>query len=61
MGRILGEAVRRGQVLPGSFCEGRVAARDKHVGAQFDHMTTHMGGHTCNEFRAVCPRTRRQH
>ena len=35
--------------------------RDRHVGVQFDHMTTHIDGKTFKEFRAVCPATRRQY
>ncbi len=63
VGRILRWAVANGRARPCSFCEGRVAAkpRDRHVGVQFDHMTTHIDGRTFKEFRAVCPKTRRQY
>ena len=77
VGRILRWAVANGRARPCSFCEGRVAAkrrrgftgaharrwkpRDRHVGVQFDHMTLRIDGKTFKEFRAVCPKTRRQH
>ena len=63
VGRILRWAVANGRARPCSFCEGRVAAKphDRHVGVQFDHMTTHIDGKTFKEFRAVCPKTRRQY
>ena len=77
VGRILRWAVANGRARPCSFCEGRVAAkrrrgftgaharrwkpRDRHVGVQFDHMTLRIDGKTFKEFRAVCPKTRRQY
>lgn len=59
------------------WCEGRAKAKrrrdfsdghaerwgkeDKHKGIQMDHMTLTVDGRTFKEFRAVCPKTRRQH
>ena len=77
VGRILAKGVADGRVRPCSFCEGRVKARrrrdfgdshaerwtrdDWHVGVQADHMTLNADGRTFKSFRAVCPKTRRQH
>ncbi len=59
------------------WCEGRARAKrrrdfsgghaqrwrkeDKHQGLQLDHMTLSLDGKVFKEFRAVCPKTRRQH
>ena len=77
VGRILAWGVETGRVPPCSVCEGRLgpvrrrdfadghAERwtrdDWHRGAQADHMTLRMDGKEFKSFRAVCPKTRRQH
>ena len=77
VGRILAKGVADDRVRPCSFCEGRVKAKrrrdfggshaerwtreDWHVGAQVDHMTLTADGRSFKSFRAVCPKTRRQH
>ncbi len=77
VGRILRRGVETGRARPCSICEGRVGARrrrdfgeghaerwtrdDWHRGVQADHMTLNVDGSTFKSFRAVCPKTRRQH
>lgn len=77
VGRILAKGVKDGRVPACSFCEGRVKAKrqrdfddshaerwtrdDWHVGVQADHMTLTADGKSFKSFRAVCPKTRRQH
>ena len=77
VGRILAWGVASRRVRPCSFCEGRAGAArrrdfkdshakrwtrdDWHRGVQADHMTLRMDGKEFKSFRAVCPRTRRQH
>ena len=47
-----------------NFSDGhseRWRKEDRHKGIQMDHMTLTLNGRTFKEFRAVCPKTRRQH